>query len=53
MDPQPIVLEGRTVRLEPLTLAHAPGLVAALTPELLQERLVLPAPVRNTTARSA
>jgi RimJ/RimL family protein N-acetyltransferase len=30
MDPQPVTLEGRQVRLEPLTTAHAPGLVAAL-----------------------
>jgi RimJ/RimL family protein N-acetyltransferase len=34
MDPQPVVLEGRHVRLEPLTVVHAPGLVAALTPDL-------------------
>ncbi|TKC97162.1 GNAT family N-acetyltransferase [Polyangium fumosum] len=30
MDPRPITLEGRHVRLEPLTLAHAPALLAAL-----------------------
>jgi RimJ/RimL family protein N-acetyltransferase len=30
MDPQPITLTGRHVRLEPLTLLHAPGLFAAL-----------------------
>ncbi|MDC3960591.1 GNAT family N-acetyltransferase [Polyangium jinanense] len=30
MDPRPIPLEGRHVRLEPLTLAHAPALLAAL-----------------------
>lgn len=30
MDPRPVTLEGRHVRLEPLTLAHAPALLAAL-----------------------
>jgi N-acetyltransferase len=30
MDPRPVTLEGRHVRLEPLTLAHAPELLAAL-----------------------
>jgi RimJ/RimL family protein N-acetyltransferase len=34
MDPQPVTLVGPQVRLEPLTAAHAPGLVAALTPDL-------------------
>jgi RimJ/RimL family protein N-acetyltransferase len=33
MDPQPIVLTGRHVRLEPLTLAHAPDLLAAVLPD--------------------
>ena len=28
-DPQPISLEGRIVRLEPLTLEHAAGVLAA------------------------
>jgi RimJ/RimL family protein N-acetyltransferase len=31
MDPQPITLTGRHVRLEPLSLAHAPDLFAALS----------------------
>src|SRR5438034_3587514 len=31
MDPQPVTLAGRHVRLEPLALDHAPGLLAALT----------------------
>jgi N-acetyltransferase len=31
MDPQPIILEGRHVRLEPLAATHASGLLAALT----------------------
>jgi RimJ/RimL family protein N-acetyltransferase len=30
MDPQPVTLAGRHVRLEPLTLAHAPDLFAVL-----------------------
>ncbi|MDI1451004.1 GNAT family protein [Polyangium sp. 6x1] len=30
MDPRPVTLEGRHVRLEPLTLAHAPALLSAL-----------------------
>ncbi|MDI3285660.1 GNAT family protein [Polyangium sp. 15x6] len=30
MDPRPVTLQGRHVRLEPLTLAHAPALLAAL-----------------------
>jgi N-acetyltransferase len=34
MDPRPITLEGRHVRLEPLTLAHAPDLLAALSHDL-------------------
>jgi len=31
MDPRPITLEGRHVRLEPLALTHAPDLLAALS----------------------
>jgi N-acetyltransferase len=31
VDPRPITLEGRHVRLEPITLAHAPDLLAALS----------------------
>ena len=34
MDPQPITLTGQAVRLEPLSLAHAPALLAALQPDL-------------------
>jgi RimJ/RimL family protein N-acetyltransferase len=34
MNIQPITLEGRTVRLEPLTVEHAEQLSAAATPEL-------------------
>ena len=28
-DPRPVILEGKVVRLEPLTLDHAAGLLAA------------------------
>lgn len=34
MDPRPITLEGRHVRLEPLTMAHAPDLFAALSEDV-------------------
>ena len=33
MDPKPILLAGRLVRLEPLTPAHAPALLAAVQPD--------------------
>ena len=36
MDARPVVLEGRRVRLEPLTLAHHEALAALLDPTLLQ-----------------
>jgi N-acetyltransferase len=36
MDVRPVVLEGRRVRLEPLSLAHHEALAAALDPTLLQ-----------------
>lgn len=36
MDVRPLVLEGRRVRLEPLTLAHHEALAAVLDPTLLQ-----------------
>jgi RimJ/RimL family protein N-acetyltransferase len=36
MDVQPVVLEGRHVRLEPLTVAHHADLAAVLDPTLLQ-----------------
>lgn len=40
-DPHPIVLEGRAVRLEPMTLAHVPGLLAAAsTPEIFRHLLI-------------
>lgn len=34
MNVQPTTLTGRVVRLEPLALGHAPGLLAAATPDL-------------------
>lgn len=33
---RPVVLEGRVVRLEPLEARHAPGLLAAASPELFR-----------------
>ena len=44
MDPQPILLVGRHVRLEPLTLTHAPDLFAALQadPSIWRWRTVAP-----------
>jgi RimJ/RimL family protein N-acetyltransferase len=41
-DPQPILLEGRHVRLEPLTQAHAAGLFAAATPEIFRYLIIPP-----------
>lgn len=35
-DPRPGTLQGRQVRLEPLTPGHAPGLFAAATPEIFR-----------------
>ncbi|MES1168842.1 MAG: GNAT family protein [Oleiharenicola lentus] len=36
-DPHPVLLEGRHVRLEPMTLAHVPGLLAAASsPEIFK-----------------
>jgi len=36
MDPRPVTLEGRHVRLEPLTMGHHPALAEVLDPTLLQ-----------------
>ncbi len=43
-DPHPIILEGRHVRLEPMTLAHVPGLLAAVeeSPEIFRYLTVPP-----------
>lgn len=42
-DPKPLVLENRQVRLEPLTRAHLPALIAAAsTPEIFQWYLTKP-----------
>jgi RimJ/RimL family protein N-acetyltransferase len=41
-DPQPILLTGRHVRLEPLTPAHAAGLFAAATPEVFRHLIIPP-----------
>ena len=43
-DPHPVLLEGRHVRLEPMTLAHVPGLLAAVedAPEVFRYLLIPP-----------
>lgn len=43
-DPHPVLLEGRHVRLEPMTLAHVPGLLAAAedAPEIFRYLLIPP-----------
>ena len=42
-DPHPVLLEGRAVRLEPMTLAHVPGLLAAASePEIFKYLLIPP-----------
>jgi RimJ/RimL family protein N-acetyltransferase len=41
-DPRPVLLEGRHVRLEPLTLAHAPGLFAAAVPAVFRYLIIAP-----------
>lgn len=46
--PQPVVLEGRHVRLEPLSLAHAPGLFASAQDETIWRWM--PAPMFPSVA---
>lgn len=41
-NPRPLLLEGRHVRLEPLTPAHAAGLFAAATPEVFRYLIIPP-----------
>lgn len=41
-DPQPVVLEGRHVRLEPLLPAHVPALFAAAKPEVFRYLIIPP-----------
>ena len=41
-DPQPILLTGRHVRLEPLVPAHAAALFAAATPEVFRHLIIPP-----------
>ena len=43
-DPQPIILEGKIVRLEPLTLEHAAGVLAAGSSESIWTFFAVPAP---------
>lgn len=42
MNVAPVTLEGPSLRLEPLSEAHAPGLLAAATPDLFDYMLVVP-----------
>lgn len=42
MNVHPITLEGRTIRLEPLTLEHAPGLLPHAEPEIFENMLEWP-----------
>lgn len=41
-DPHPVLLEGRHVRLEPMTLAHAPALFAAASSSEIFRYLLIP-----------
>ncbi len=41
-DPRPVLLAGRHVRLEPLSRAHAAGLLAAATPEVFRYLIIPP-----------
>ena len=43
-DPRPVTLEGKTVRLEPLSLKHAAGLLAIGAEESIWQYLSAPAP---------
>ncbi len=49
-DPQPITLEGKLVRLEPLTLEHAPGLLAVGAEESIWRFFSFPEPSNLTEA---
>jgi RimJ/RimL family protein N-acetyltransferase len=42
MNIEPVTLEGPSLRLEPLSESHAPGLLAAASPELFDYMLVVP-----------
>ena len=42
MNVQPVTLEGPTLRLEPLTLEHAPSLWPQVRPEIFQHTLEMP-----------
>lgn len=41
-EPRPVLLEGRHVRLEPLTPGHAAGLFAAAAPEVFRHLMIPP-----------
>ena len=50
-DPQPVTLEGKIVRLEPLTLDHAASMLAAGSAESIWQFLAVPAPADLDQAR--
>ena len=50
-DPQPVTLEGKIIRLEPLTLEHAAGVLAAGGEESIWRFLAMPAPASLEQAR--
>jgi RimJ/RimL family protein N-acetyltransferase len=50
-DPQPVVLQGETVRLEPLTQDHAAGVLAAGASESIWRYFAAPAPTEIQQAR--
>ena len=50
-DPLPVTLEGKIVRLEPLILEHAAGMLAAGSAESIWQFLAVPAPADLDQAR--
>ena len=48
--PRPVTLEGKTVRLEPLSLKHASGLLAIGAEESIWQYLSTPAPTNMAKA---
>ena len=43
-DPRPLILEGKTVRLEPLTVDHGAGMLAVAAEESIWNFFAVPAP---------
>ncbi len=50
-DPRPIILEGRTVRLEPLTLDHGAGMLAVAAEDSIWNFFAVPAPTNLDQAK--